>query len=87
MTALTGMLADTVGPLSISARLGRARAFQDYEEDAGAWLADLQAAVEQAEAEPMQQQPVQKRHPGPYDPVRVAGGPKDANARGPGAQV
>jgi hypothetical protein len=67
--------------------MGRARAFQNYEEDACAWLADLQAAVEQAEAEPMQQQPVQKRHPGPYDPVRVAGGPKDANARGPGAQV
>ena len=79
------MLADTVGPLSISARLGRARACQDYEEDAGAWLADLQAAVEQAEAEPMQQQPVQKGRPGPLGPGRVAEIPKDENVRGPSA--
>jgi hypothetical protein len=35
---------------------------QDYEDDQGAWLADLGAALEQAEAEPMQQRPFSNMH-------------------------
>ena len=43
---------------------------QDYEDDQGAWLADIRAALEQAEAELMQQRPSSKVHQERIDDLR-----------------